>query len=176
MGNFRDSYDMAFMEAFNREYREAKLEPKVVELPEGRYQFAVKDVKIIDKGNLTVDGLQPDQYYEHTLVIQLKVINDCQDKGALVNKFHGLCLGSVKRIKADLSAMGHEFEGLDALFDDIEAGSMLGLIIDGRVTKKTVKDKTYTNIWLDRCSGRLTPEEMGMGYTPDDDDEEMPWR
>lgn len=174
MNNIRDHYDAAFMEAFDREYREAELQPKVIELPEGKYQFLVTEVKITDRNNLTYDGLQPDQYFEHTLQITLKVISD-KCNGFLTNKFHGLCLGNVKRIKADLSAMGHEFEGLEKLFDDIEAGTMIGLIIDGKVTKKTGKnDNVYTNVWLDRCVGRKQMEEA-KGYTPVEDDDDIPW-
>ena len=173
MSGFLDRYDAAFIDAFDREYREAEVAPRVVELPEGRYQFVVTEVKIIDKDNLKVDGLKPDQYYEHTLVIQLKVVSEqCRD--ALTNKFHGICLGNVKRIKGDLSAMGHEFEGLERLAEDIEKGSMIGLILDGKVTKKKYGEKVYTNVWLDRCAGRMTPEQMGMGFTKEEDDE-LPW-
>lgn len=174
MGNFMDRYDQAFVDAFDKEYRETDIGPRVVELPEGKYQFVVTEVKIIDRDNLRIEGLKQDQYYEHTLVIQLKVISEnCRDY--LTNKFHGLCLANVRRIKADLSAMGHEFDGLHKLADDIEAGTMIGLIIDGKVTKKHSGDKTYTNVWLDRCSGRMTLEQMGMGYAPVDDDDELPW-
>lgn len=172
MSNFLDKYDAAFVNAFDREYKEAKLEPRFIELPAGRYQFVVTDVKIVEQDNFDRQDLEQDQYYEHQLSITLKVISDnCKD--ALTVKRHGLCLGNIKRIKGDLSAMGHEFEGLAQLAEDIESGSMIGLIIDGRVTKKTYKDKEYTNVWLDRCSGRMKPEEMG--FTQEDDDEELPW-
>lgn len=176
MNNFLENYGAAFVDAFDDAYQNAKLGPKVVELSEGRYQFGVQEVKIIEKGNSQYPGLDADQYYDHMLVIQLRVLNDCAYKDCLTNKFHGICLANVKRIKGDLSAMGHEFEGLNKLVDDIEAGTMIGLIVDGRVTKKRGKTgKEYTNVWLDRCVGRMTPEEMGMSYHPEDDDDEMPW-
>lgn len=174
MNNFLNNYDAAFINAFDEEYKNAKLENSRMELPEGRYQFVVTEVKIVERNNLSISGKKQDQYYEHQLVIGLKVISeDC--KGVVANKYNGLCLDRVKAIKADLSAMGHEFEGLEKLAEDIENGTMIGLIIDGHVTKRPGKDKNrvYTNIWLDRCVGKLKPEEMG--YSPVDDDEELPW-
>lgn len=174
MNNIRDHYDAAFMEAFDREYKEAKLEPRFMELPAGRYQFVVTNVKIVEQNNFHKQNLTQDRYYEHQLSITLKVVSD-NYKDALTVKRHGLCLGNIKGIKGDLNAMGHEFEGLDKLFDDVEAGTMIGLIMDGRVTKKKGKDdKEYTNVWLDRCVGRAELDEA-KGYTPVEDDDDLPW-
>lgn len=174
--SYFDKYDAAFVAAFDNEYRNAKLGPRIQELPVGRYQFVVTEFKVIEKNNFNVDGLRDDQYYEHMIVIQLKVISEGEYKDVIQNKYNGICLANIKRIKGDLSAMGHEFEGLDNLFEVIENGSMIGVIVDGHVTEKTGKNgKVYHNLWLDRCAGRMTPEQMGGGFSQVDDDDELPW-
>lgn len=176
MANFRDSYDAAFVSAFDNEYRNAKLGSRPVELPVGRYQFVVTEFKVIEKNNFNVLGLRDDQYYEHMIVTQLKVITEGEFNGAIQNKYNGICLANIRRIKSDLNAMGHEFEGLDNLFEVIENGDMIGVIVDGHVTEKTGKNgKNYHNLWLDRCVGRMTPEQMGGGFNQVDDDDELPW-
>lgn len=171
-----DNYGAAFDEAFKREYDNTSLAPSFVELEAGRYQFGVVDVRITDQGNTRFDGLQPDQYYDNTLAITLKVLNEGPYKGCMTHKYDGICLANVKRIKGDLVAMGHEFEGMAKLIQAVEDGSMIGLIVDGRVTKRNGKTgKVYTNVWLDRCVGRMSEEQMGGGFTPADDDEDLPW-
>lgn len=177
MSNFLDNYDRAFIDAFDREYQSAEVQSASVTLPEGRYQFLVTDVVVIDRANTNIMGLEADQYYENMLVIDLKVLTDGPYKGARTSKYNGICLANIKRIKGDLQGMGVEFEGLEKLALDIERGVMIGLIVDGRVTVKASKknpDKLYSNIWLTRCVGRMSPEEMQGGFTPVEDDE-LPW-
>lgn len=174
--NFMDNYGAAFEEAFKREYDNAQLGPSYVELEAGRYQFGVVDVRITDANNTKYDNLQPDQYYDNTLAITLKVLNEGPYKGCMTHKYDGICLANVKRIKGDLVAMGHEFEGMAKLVEAIENGSMIGLIVDGRVTKRNGKTgKVYTNVWLDRCVGRMSEEQMAGSFTQVDDDDELPW-
>ena len=173
MGNFLDNLGAAFVDAFDSEYRNAQTGSRAINLPEGKYQWVVTEVKIIDRGNGQVEGLREDQYYDYTLVIQLKVL-DGQCKDAITNKYNGICLANVSRIKADLSAMGHEFEGLEKLVGDIEDGSMIGLIMDGKVTVKHKGEKTYTNIWLDRCSGKMKLPDNTSAFVREDEDD-LPW-
>ena len=173
MGNFLDNMGAAFVDAFDSEYRNSSLGQRTMSLPEGKYQWVVNDVKIIERGNSQFEGLREDQYYDYTLVIQLKVLEG-EYKDAMTNKYHGICLANVSRIKSDLSAMGHEFEGLEKLVRDIEDGSMIGLIIDGKVTVKHKGEKTYANIWLDRCSGKMKMPASTNPFVQEDDDE-LPW-
>lgn len=179
MSSFLSKYDAAFINAFNDEYRNADVGNKPVVLDEGRYQFAVSDVKIVDSNNFTVQGLDEDAYYEHALVIELRVLSDGAFKGKTTSKWHGICLKSIRGIKGDLEAMGHEFHGLEGLVEAIANGDMLGLIVEGRVTKKQGKknpEKIYTNIWLDRTVGKLPAAQEGSerGFQQVDDDE-LPW-
>lgn len=180
MPSYFDDYDSETLRALEGEYADAPAPNTRVTLDVGKYEAVVKDVRIVENRNPQRDAT-PDTIYDHAIVFDLMVLTKGPFEGGMVSKFDPVSKKGMRGLKSDLIGLSRDLINLKTLGEEIERQDMVGDIVQISVTSKTYNGKEYRNIWINRKTGHMPPEDIpgnahdGFEDIPGPDSSELPW-